>query len=1096
MSLRPLAPGFSLRSYRLERRLGVGAAGEVWLARDSRGQPVALKASARTDEQQEVAFRREFEQLRTLRLPNVVRVFDCGIDQGYVFFTMDVAEGEPFDRYVQRGSSLASQVRRLAGAGAQVARALANIHRLELAHRDIKPANVHVSADGRATVLDFGTARFGSASDSSSEFMGTVAYMAPEQRVGLPHDHRADLYALGVVLHESLSGVPAARWTPGRPRSPLLLLGAAVPTGLSWLVDRLLSLDPAARPSADEAEALLHAIATRAPLAPAPWPEPPAYAGDATRLLHGSAVVVGPPGTGRRRMVQEARWHWYRKGYRSIAAHCRSDQPFGAIRQLLRELFSLADPAARRALAGAEVEALKALWPDLPLELTGPLPGPPEPERAAAALAAVLHRTRPIAVVLWQADQADIGTAGLLPALARALPEGALIWATARRPVAGLRPIQPPPWGPEAEALILQGLALPEGGPLPSGGRSPLESTALAWAAVASARREPGPHVAMRPEVDGWDLPLLSLLDEPFPLSLAAALAPRLDQLLKQGHLCTTTPEGAPRAAGVGQEDSESTEPTDLLQAERGGGEWLRFADRGTRKLAAALVDQLPDAALRVAQATLATPPSPERTLRAAQEALEAGVVTARQLAAAVQVALDRGNPAELERWLQLQELHVGATDDWLSRYARIVVDFDRLPPALRRAELRALAAAAATEEQHGLATFLAVRDEARSGDPRLAITLAAEPAQRHAAMLPRVASMLLREVALARLELGQLDASVNDAHRARQLARIAAGREAPLTQTEVEASTPLSAALITSGRLQEAADFCAAEAKRCAAAGLSRGEGALRANLAITRLYQGERAAAADAAARCRVVQPRHGDPLVQAINLVTSARLAVELGDLVEGHTRLDEALSLSRGLQLHHQQGECYAIALDSALQRNDLVDGMRAIEGYGEASEAQRSDRDAWPAALARWRWMRGDLRGALEATELPRKGHGAAAVHVERARLWLIAGRYERAQDEAEAAAALCAQAGFLELRRMAQLVGAAAGAVDDRQWAQLAEGTGQSRWVHLYLGALHLDAIRRRMRHENVDGLINRLRQRAEDVGHLLYTALARADGW
>ena len=126
MSLRPLAPGFSLRSYRLERRLGVGAAGEVWLARDSRGQPVALKASARTDEQQEVAFRREFEQLRTLRLPNVVRVFDCGIDQGYVFFTMDVAEGEPFDRYVQRGSSLASQVRLLAGAGAQVARAARN----------------------------------------------------------------------------------------------------------------------------------------------------------------------------------------------------------------------------------------------------------------------------------------------------------------------------------------------------------------------------------------------------------------------------------------------------------------------------------------------------------------------------------------------------------------------------------------------------------------------------------------------------------------------------------------------------------------------------------------------------------------------------------------------------------------------------------------------------------------------------------------------------------------------------------------------------------------------------------------------------------
>jgi hypothetical protein len=1092
--VRPLEAGLSLRSWRLERRLGVGSAGEVWLARDGRGAVVALKASPRLDNEQEQAFRREFEQLRTLRLPNVVRVFDCGGDQGYIFFTMDVAEGEPFDKHVQRGSSLASRVRRLASAGAQVARALASIHRLELAHRDIKPANVHVSPDGRATVLDFGTARFGTAPDQG-ELVGTAAYMAPEQRVGLPHDHRVDLYALGVVLHEALSGVPASRHTPGRPRSPLLMLGAAVPRALSWLVDRLLSLDPAARPRAEECEALLSAVAARAPLAPAPWPEPPVYVGDPTRLLAGSAVVVGAPGSGRRRMVQEARWHWFRRGYRSLAGHCRADQPFGALRQILRELFAVADPAARRALAGPEAAVLQAIWPDLPVQVDRPAAWPPDPVEAAAALAATFGRAGPLAVVLWQADQADIGTATLLPPLARALPDTVPLWATARRPVAGLRPIQPPPWGAAEEAEVVAAL-LPPGAALPPGeSKAPLWSCARAWRALAAARGEAGPFIELSGERSGWDLPLLSLLEEPFPAALAHTLSPHITALIEAGHLTPTTPDGAPRPAGGRDDDAEATDTTDLLKGAgaRSPGH-LRFADRGTRKLAAALADRLPDATLRVAQATLQMPPSPDRALRVAQEALDAGVIRPEQLAAAVRVALDRGNPAELDRWLQLQELHGGA-DDWLSDYARLIVNFERLPPPVRRAELRQLAARAESDEQRALSVYLQVRDEARAGDPRLAIQLALPAAAQLSAGAPRIASMLLREVSLCRLELGAHDEAVDEALQARQLARIAAGgRGAPLSHAEVEAGTTLSAALIYTGRLGQAAEFCAAEAERCAEAGLPRGEGALQANLAIAQLYAGDRAGAADAAARCRAVQARHGDPLVAAINMVTSARLAVELGDLVEGHTRLDEALTLARALNLPAQQWECHAIALESALQRADQTEARRALRAA--AALPQRGELDPWPAALGRWRWMTGDLAGALEATALPRRGHGAAAAHVERARLWLVSGQYERAGDEAEAAAALCAAAGFAELQRFAELVAAAAAAVDDAAWAQRARGTGQSRWVHLYLGALHLDAIRRRLRRENVDALLRVLRQRAQDVGHKLYEALAREEGW
>ncbi|MEC8423440.1 MAG: protein kinase, partial [Myxococcota bacterium] len=399
-----------------------------------------------------------------------------------------------------------------ASAGAQVARALAGIHRLGLAHRDIKPANIMVDEEGRATVLDFGTVRFGAAADSSSELMGTVAYMAPEQRVGLPHNHQVDLYALGVTLLESLSGVPAAHWKPGRRRRSLALLGAPMPLALAGLVDRLLSLDPAARPSAEEAESVLAAIAEGETLASVPWPPPSGFVGDATDLLDGNFVVWGRPGTGRRRLVQEARWQWYRRGYRSIGGVCVPDRPFSALRDVLRSVFDERDPDVRRTLAGVQAPLLHTVWPELPVPVARPADWPPDPAAVADAIAAVLDRIAPVAIVLWDADDADIGTAAVLPHLAKVLPDRVRLWATSRHPLADLPERQPMPWQPEQEAAALQSL-LPPGTTLPGPqAGSPLESCARAWRALASWRGETGPVLDPHPSIHA-----LSILEESFP---------------------------------------------------------------------------------------------------------------------------------------------------------------------------------------------------------------------------------------------------------------------------------------------------------------------------------------------------------------------------------------------------------------------------------------------------------------------------------------------------------------------------------------------------------------------------------------------------
>lgn len=1070
--------------------------GQVWLARDTRGRAVALKARERRGGADEQSFRQEFEALRTLRVPSVVRVLDTGADQGYVFFTMEVAHGVPFDAHVQQGADLGERARRAAAAGAQVARALAGIHRLGLAHRDIKPANVMVDETGRATVLDFGTVRFGVAADSSSELMGTVAYMAPEQRIGLPHDQRVDLYALGVTLHEALSGVPAARWKPGRPRATLALLGPELPLALAWLVDRLLALDPAARPAAEEAEALLRSIAEGRPLAAAPWPGPVAYVGDASALLDGHAVVWGPPGTGRRRLVQEARWQWYRRGYRSLGGACVPDRPFSGLRDVLQAILAVRDPEARRALAGPEAPLLQAVWPELPVPVARPASWPPDPAAVAEAVAAVLGRVAPVAVVLWDLDDADIGTAAVLPLLAEALPERVLLWATSRHPVEGLRELRPPRWQPAAEAEAMAGLLPPDTALEGPPGRTPLESCARSWRVLATWRGEAGPDLSPPADLDA-----LAVLDEPFPVAVVEALGVDVAAQVRAGLLVPREPGPGAGLAHTGADgDDEPTETTDLFRRRAAGGPggapWLAFADRGTRRLVRARLQDRAGAHARAARAWRGVVGVAEAPLRVIAHALRSGEIPAHAFADVIRLELQRGNPREVDRWLQLRDLHLGRDDDFLAAYARMYADFELRPGSVQRVEIKALGRRAPTAEDRGWVGALLLMHEARQGDRERAREQGRTWSDQLAARQPEIASWMRREVALLHLGDGDVPGAVEACQAALALARVAGSADRPedLRTAEVNAATTLSAALIYADRLDEAAELCSHTAERCRAAGRARGEGAMLANAAISRLYQGDRVEATELAARCRAAQPRHRDPLVLAICALTQGRLAVEAGDLSAARTLLDEAMTTGQALNQGRLLAEVWALTLEAATQAADVAEAQRALATYGTGGVG--STIDPWPAALARWLWLTGDLDGALRATHAPRTGHSARLAVAERARLQLVAGSYQESARTAAALAEDAERVGMEEVALFARLVHAAARGAPDHEAAPLVRRTRESRWVHLYLGALHLDAIRRQLRGENVGALVRRLRARSRDVGHRLYEALAREDGW
>jgi serine/threonine-protein kinase len=246
--------------YDVARTLGSGGMGEVYLARDrTLGRDVALKvlrSQFANDKESAERFKREALSAARLSHPNIVQVYDRGdTEDGSSYIAMEYVPGGTLkDRIVENGPI---DARLAADYGYQVAEALGAAHAKGLVHRDIKPQNVLITASGQAKVADFGIARAASAATAShtktGTVMGTAGYMSPEQALGLPATPKSDLYSLGVVIYEAITGeLPFKADNPiavsmmhvnEDPRPPADL-NPAVPAGMNAVVMKLLSKEP------------------------------------------------------------------------------------------------------------------------------------------------------------------------------------------------------------------------------------------------------------------------------------------------------------------------------------------------------------------------------------------------------------------------------------------------------------------------------------------------------------------------------------------------------------------------------------------------------------------------------------------------------------------------------------------------------------------------------------------------------------------------------------------------------------------------------------------------------------------------------------
>ncbi len=262
--------GQTLGHYRIVEQIGAGGMGEVYRAHDERlDRDVAIKVlpeAVANDPGRLERFRREARSVAKLEHPNILAIYDFGAERGVTYAVTELLEGQTLRERVPT-SGLPWQ--KVVEMGAAIAHGLAAAHRKQIVHRDLKPENIFVTSDGRIKILDFGlailreevspeaeTGTLTPAGTQPGTIIGTLGYMSPEQLRGTPADARSDIFSLGCVLYEMVSGRRAFAGTTSAEMIAAILkeesqqlsaTGATMPVDLENTIHRCLEKSPEAR---------------------------------------------------------------------------------------------------------------------------------------------------------------------------------------------------------------------------------------------------------------------------------------------------------------------------------------------------------------------------------------------------------------------------------------------------------------------------------------------------------------------------------------------------------------------------------------------------------------------------------------------------------------------------------------------------------------------------------------------------------------------------------------------------------------------------------------------------------------------------------
>ncbi len=1090
----PLEPGTRLGTYTLAEPIGFGATATVYRALDEEDREYAVKVRRRGLTTLDRRFLREFESMRSLRLPGVVRVYHAGIEDDLLWFSMDRIVGRHFYEAVHEHLDLERRVAYGIRAGRQLLETLGELHRAGLVHRDVKPSNVLVDTDDHVHVLDFGIVRFFGDRDTTSaagaEVLGTVPYMAPEQLAGLPFDRSVDLYSAAVMIYEAIAGPrPRPKTTVGWiPRIcmeklvPLACLYREVPRGLSSLLEALTQVDPVARPSAEESVRRLRRI--EAGWTSDDWPDPPfvdpgEWWTDLEGALGGGGgkaiqVLEGPTGSGRRRLAEQLHRMAVMQGTWPLHLHCRIDHVGGPLLEFLELLLAFGrDDSWVRGILGDDGDTLRRMWPSLPLPGTvieGRMPTLDEVAEAFGRTVARAAARKPLLIVVHDLERVDLLTARALPRLASRAGRtlGLLVlhddrWMTteSHQIIAGLQgrfdaPVhRMRPLTQEAARLIASSLCPQTTAPM-LGPCMPQHAVEAGWQALARWRREDW----TAPDAELWPL---AVRDAPVPLPVYQRLVGRVKldgtwaRQVDDGVILTG--EHARRAAATRLADLSTA--ARLLA--RAWEEWETELGQTGK------IEDLPELFLLAGDWAAAWRPA----ARAAAEAEEVG------------------RYADARRWLFLLDTLPAPPDmepklAFELAYIRARVALRTEVNAPRVSLVEACERLARTERQDLLVRLVQAEHKLREGQPRPALVTALRVASVSMESDPYVGVRALLVAIHCRMVLGQLDEVPLQLDRAEQL--LAA---APDRRLAVHVANWRAEWLLRRHRLDECRRLSQATISRAAESRYVRGAAFAASRLGQVLRMMGLRRESEHQARSAREGFAATGDVVLDAEAGLALATLLAERGDAAGARHLLDDTIRRVRGFHLDHLLPVAMRVTLQVACHTHEPTDATMALANL---EEAPGLDAEA-PATMVRWWRIRGDFDRALSIPPPADEGYGHTLWQVERARAALAGGRDDEAVRSAQRALEASRDSGLAELELYAGLVLGALGR-DVIPWDRLLARASQSLSTEVYLGALEMEARRLVLDGDSQTAMVRwrTLRVRSRELGY--EPGVQEASGW
>jgi len=1032
----------------------------------------------------------------------VIRVYEAGQTEKWLWFTMDVVRGPTlFDR-IQKASRIQERVTRACELGIQLCRSLEGIHAAGLVHRDLKPSNILVSEREEIRVLDFGVVGWWSAGEpltSTGATVGTLPYMSPEQMAGHAPTSAIDIFAAAVTLFEAVAG---KRQRPEHPHGwiarqilerfvPLASLYPEIPKPFSAILAQALSLDPRDRPTAREFEEVLAQVleGTGCPS----WPEPALFVGrnlefdilkealegDGPRMV----LLRGQAGDGRRRLLEQGRRHAILQGHQTVRARCHQDEPGGAIGEILDQILR-AHPTSviGEAIRTSEAQILLAMWPHLPLQsLAGDtaLFEVTRKQVVAATARILLHFAEQEPLLMAFTDLEDVSSLSsqIIRTLLAAHPESMTLigivddrWMNehAVKLVEGqvqkklAREIHLVPLDKKACKKLYKAIAPKAVIPSDYGPATPIQVCRDAMEALARFRGEEYPKIT---ESDAN----LVALEDPTPGTVLQTLTGNAIKAVDRGivyrdsnsrfHIAGTH---ILRVCESHLEDRTSMSAT-LADA------WEAWTDGGKLRWVEVAASRIRGGAKQM-------------------ECWEAAVRAA--------ISLERvGRNADARKWLMLLDSIKRDPRSNLFKDLRFPLAYCRTKVAhscdterIRRDLLEQTTKRVRQPKQHHKVALLEVQIRRREGKLRSALAGALSASATARAEHPVVSLRLLLESLRCRFQLEQVDEAARGIEIGTELlTRI----RSPLLEVELQlARAELLLALGRAGRVVDLAQ----QARRKAES-LHFPYGIALAKLCEATAHQqlGDRRVAQGLARSSHNLFLELGHPERRAETGLLLAELALGNGESRGAGLLAEEALVASKKLflPLIHARTQDLLLTIAGATGNKKAGDkilkqraGTHQLPNYQAMAEAH------W------WRW-RNEIEPAEEAAKRSgARGYPAAFAQLEFARTLLQHGKVEACGAALQKGRGIADKDGFEELKMYARLIeGALLPRSNFPDWEQLIEICISECWVELFLGALEFDA-RRKMHQGETDtarSQLEALRLRSEDLGFLPYTANATA---